>query len=162
MWQRLVVAVYARTPERPRRAVVRLLTPGYRVGVLAVVAREDGRLLLVDQPYTAGWALPGGDVKRGETVGEGLARELREETGLDVAVPEPVLAAQRPHDRWVTFVARVDVSDAVAQRLGPRSAELSRVGWFAPGALPPLDPDVVAPLRLAGVPVVLDGQRERI
>ena len=52
MWQRLVVAVYARTPERPRRAVVRLLTPGYRVGALAVVAREDGRLLLVDQPYT--------------------------------------------------------------------------------------------------------------
>ena len=75
-WERLVVAVYARSPERPRRAVVRLVTPGYRVGVLAVLTRPDGRLLLVDQPYTDGWSLPGGDVKRGETIGQGLsARE---------------------------------------------------------------------------------------
>lgn len=151
MWQRLVVAVYARTPERPRRAVVRLLTPGYRVGVLAVLRRPDGRLLLVDQPYTLGWALPGGDLKRGETVGEGLARELREEVGLEVALPEPVLAAQRAHDRWVTFVARIDVDEPTAERLGARSAELSSAAWFAPAALPPLDPDVVAPLQLAGV-----------
>ena len=48
MLERLVVAVYARTPERPRRAVVRAVTPGYRVGVLAVVTRPDGRLLLVE------------------------------------------------------------------------------------------------------------------
>jgi len=157
MWQRLVVAVYARAPERPRRAVVRLVTPGYRVGVLAVLQRPDGRVLLVDQPYTEGWSLPGGDLKRGETVGQGLARELREEVGLDVAVPEPVQAVQRPHDRWVTFVARLEVDDGTADGLGARSAELSSVGWFAPGALPALDPDVVAPLRLAGVAVPAQG-----
>ena len=151
-WERLVVAVYARTPERPRRAVVRLLTPGYRVGVLAVLTRPDGRLLLVDQPYTEGWSLPGGDLKRGETVGAGLSRELREELGLHVVAPEPVLAAQRPHDRWVTFVARVEVDEPTAARVAPRSAELQQVGWYAPDALPLLDPDVVDPLRLAGVP----------
>ena len=152
LWQRLVVAVYARTPERPRRAVVRLLTPGYRVGVLAVLTRPDGRLLLVDQPYTRGWALPGGDLKRGETAGAGLSRELREELGLDVVVPDPMRAAQRTHDRWVTFVARVDVDEPTAARVAPRSAELRAVGWYAPDALPPLDPDVVDPLRLVGVP----------
>ena len=151
-WERLVVAVYARSPERPRRAVVRLVTPGYRVGVLAVLTRPDGRLLMVDQPYTQGWSLPGGDLKRGETVGQGLARELREEVGLHVEVPEPVLAAQRPHDRWITFVARVDVDEATAAGLGSRTPELSATAWFAPDALPALDPDAVAPLRLAGVP----------
>jgi ADP-ribose pyrophosphatase YjhB (NUDIX family) len=150
-WEQLVVAVYARSPERPRRAVVRLVTPGYRVGVLAVLSRPDGRLLLVDQPYTQGWSLPGGDLKRGESVGQGLSRELREEVGLHVDLPDPVLAAQRPHDRWVTFVAKVDVDDATADQLGSRSPELSATAWFAPDALPPLDPDVVDPLRLVGV-----------
>ncbi|MDP9497636.1 MAG: NUDIX domain-containing protein [Actinomycetota bacterium] len=151
MWERLLVAAYARTPERPRRAVVRLLTPGHRVGVLAVLRRPDGRVLLVDQPYVEGWALPGGDLKRGETVAGALTRELREEIGLHVAVPEPALAAHRAHDRWVTFVAPLQVDDAGADALRPRSPELAAVGWYAPGALPPLHPDTVAPLRLAGV-----------
>jgi len=149
MWQRLVVSVYTRTPPRPRRAVLRLATPGYRVGVLVVLTRPDGRVLLVDQPYVRGWSLPGGDVKRGEAVGDALARELREELGLDVAVPAPHLAAQRVHDRWVTFVARLEVDDAVADSLRARSAELSAVGWFAPGALPEMHPDAAAPLALA-------------
>ena len=151
-WERLVVAVYARTPERPRRAVVRLLTPGYRVGVLAVLTRPDGRVLLVDQPYTEGWALPGGDVKRGETIGQGLSRELREEVGLHVDLPEPVLAAQRADDRWITFVTRVAVDEPTADAIRPLSAELAGVAWFAPDALPPLHPHVVDPLRLVGVP----------
>ena len=88
MWGRLVVAAYTRTPARPRRLVVRLATPGFRVGVLAVVFRPDGRLLLVDQPYNPGWALPGGDLRRGEGPDAGLARELREEIGLQVTAPQ--------------------------------------------------------------------------
>lgn len=145
------MAVYARVPERPRRAVVRLFTPGHRVGVLGVVTRPDGRLLLVDQPYVEGWSLPGGDLKRGETVAQALGRELREEIGLHVQVPEPVLAAHRPHDRWVTFIARVPVDDGVADTLAARSPELSSTAWSAPTALPPLHEDVVGPLRVAGV-----------
>ena len=149
MWERLVVALYRRTPERPRRAVVRLFTPSYRVGALAVLRRPDGRVLLVDQPYVEGWALPGGDLKRGETVAAGLARELREELGLDVPVAPPVLAHQRAHDRWVTFVTTFTVPDAVADGLAPRSAELSRLGWFDPDALPSVHPDAAPPLHLA-------------
>ena len=149
MWERLVVALYSRAPERPRRAVVRLVTPSYRVGVLAVLRRPDGRVLLVDQPYVEGWSLPGGDLKRGETVAAGLVRELREEVGLSVDVDPPVLALQRPDDRWVTFVTSLPVPDDVADTLSPRSAELSRVGWFAPGALPPVHEDSAPPLRLA-------------
>ena len=151
MWERLLVAAYTRAPERPRRAVVRLLTPGHRVGVLAVLRRPDGRVLLVDQPYVEGWALPGGDLRRGETVAGALARELREEIGLHTTVPEPVLAAHRAHDRWVTFVAPLQVDDAVADALRPCSPELAAAAWHAPGALPPLHADTVAPLRLTGV-----------
>lgn len=148
LWQRLVVAVYSRTPERPRRAVVRLATPSYRVGVLAVVTRPDGRVLLVDPPYLTGWGLPGGDVKRGESVPQALARELREEVGLHVDVGPVTEAVQRVHDRWVTFVTRVEITDEVADTLSARSPELSRVGWFAPDALPEIDHDAQPPLDI--------------
>jgi len=148
MWERVLVAGYTAAPHGLRRRVLRLTTPGYRVGVLAVLRRPDGRVLLVDQPYTSGWSLPGGDIKRGEGVRDALARELREELGVRLDVPTPTLAAQRPQDRWVTFVAEVDVDDRVADEVRPQSAELSRVAWFAPDALPEVHGDVVGPLRL--------------
>lgn len=151
-WEQLVVGAYSRAPERPRRALVRLATPGYRVGALAAVVRPDGRLLLVDQPYVRGWSLPGGDLKRGEDPATGLARELREEIALHVTLAPLTLAALRTHDRWVTFVTRVEVTDDVAAGLRSRTAELADVGWFSPDALPLLHGDAVDPLRLVGVP----------
>lgn len=49
---------------------------------------EDGRILLVKQRLseTRDWSLPGGRLERGETLEQGLTREFREETGLDVRV----------------------------------------------------------------------------
>ncbi len=94
-----MVEAYTRTPHVVRRRVLRATTPGYRVGVLGVLRRPDGRVLLVDQPYVVGWSLPGGDLTWGESVQQGLQRELREELGLDLSVPAPVTAHQRTADR---------------------------------------------------------------
>lgn len=58
------------------------------VGVGAVVLAE-GRVLLVRrrfEPLAGQWSLPGGALEVGETLGEGLAREVLEETGLVVEV----------------------------------------------------------------------------
>ena len=55
----------------------------------AVVRDGSGRLLLVrrGRPPSAGlWSLPGGRVEPGETPAEAAVREVREETGLDVAL----------------------------------------------------------------------------
>jgi ADP-ribose pyrophosphatase YjhB (NUDIX family) len=49
------------------------------------VVIEDGRILLLNQDAGArSWSLPGGKLEDGETLAEALAREMREETGLDV------------------------------------------------------------------------------
>jgi 8-oxo-dGTP diphosphatase len=58
------------------------------VGVGGVVL-IDGRVLLVKrrfEPLAGRWSLPGGALEVGESLAEGLARELKEETGLDVDV----------------------------------------------------------------------------
>ena len=58
------------------------------VGVGGVVF-VDGRVLLIKrrfEPLAGRWSLPGGALEVGETLAEGLAREMKEETGLDVEV----------------------------------------------------------------------------
>jgi ADP-ribose pyrophosphatase YjhB (NUDIX family) len=58
------------------------------VGVGGVVFIE-GRVLLIKrrfEPLAGRWSLPGGVLEVGETLSEGLAREMKEETGLDVDV----------------------------------------------------------------------------
>jgi len=58
------------------------------VGVGAVIVR-DGKVLLVKrkyEPLAGRWSLPGGAVEIGETLEACLAREMLEETGLEVTV----------------------------------------------------------------------------
>ena len=56
------------------------------LGVGALVFRR-GRVLLVErgrEPFKGYWSLPGGVLEVGETLERGVAREVKEETGLEV------------------------------------------------------------------------------
>jgi ADP-ribose pyrophosphatase YjhB (NUDIX family) len=85
-------------PERAERILA--LEAGHatpKIDVRGVVFR-DGRILLVRERDGGGWSLPGGWADVGETPGQAVAREVREESGWDV---RPVrLLGLYDRDRW--------------------------------------------------------------
>jgi 8-oxo-dGTP diphosphatase len=67
------------------------------VGVGGVVV-DNGRALLIrraSEPLRGEWSIPGGMLELGETLEQGVARELLEETGLQVRVLELIEVFER-------------------------------------------------------------------
>ena len=64
----------------------KLLLPGVR----AIILNEEGEILLQKRGDFVVWGLPAGGVELGESAYEGLKREIKEETGLDVLAATPM------------------------------------------------------------------------
>lgn len=103
-------------------------------GVGAVIKAAD-RYLLIRRgraPNAGQWSVPGGKVQLGETMRAAVAREVKEETGLDVEVGEPLWVGETMdpdtppgwHFILIDFEARLSGGDL---RVGDDAAE---IGWF--------------------------------
>jgi ADP-ribose pyrophosphatase YjhB (NUDIX family) len=117
-------------PPRPRAV---------HIAAIALIRRDDD-VLLVESRYPnrdgTFWALPGGMLEADETVEEGLAREVLEETGLAIGGHVQVsaliwLTTANDAPPWLTLLCEPESFD---------------------GGLSPDDPDRVT-LRAAFVPV---------
>ena len=74
---------------RPTRRVLRGNIPAQPIVGVGAVIIQDGKVVLVKrrfEPLAGQWSLPGGRLELGETLEAGLAREMLEETGLEVEV----------------------------------------------------------------------------
>jgi mutator protein MutT len=109
--------------------------PFLGVGALII---EDGRILLVErgkEPLKGFWSIPGGIVETGEKLEEGIRREVREETGLDVEpysmfeIFERIIpdVEGRPEYHYVLI-------DYLCRRLSGEpgaASDVSRVAWVS-------------------------------
>jgi len=105
----------------------------FRIGVFALIER-NGEYLLGRRRDIGWWNLPGGGLEYGETLEEGLAREVMEEVGVEVAIERLVGVYSKPQKREVVLTFLCHLSDPGAQP--GVSDETSEVGWFAPERLP--------------------------
>jgi ADP-ribose pyrophosphatase YjhB (NUDIX family) len=120
------------------------------VGVGAVIVHEE-RVLLVQrgtEPMKGRWSIPGGLVELGETLADGVRREVLEETGL---VVEPVALVElldrihredtriRYHYVIADYLCRVTGGQAAAGSDAAAVRWANRAEWIQPGELN-LDP----------------------
>lgn len=111
-------------------------------GRILLARRTEGRDL-------AGlWEFPGGKVDAGESPEQALARELREELGIEAEIGEALIAVpqQMPHKR-----IRLDVRHVPVHRGTPRGLDGQALAWVPADklvryAMPPADRPVVAAL----------------
>ncbi|MDP9364248.1 MAG: NUDIX domain-containing protein [Chloroflexota bacterium] len=93
---------------------------------------EHGRVLLCHRRDVDLWNLPGGGLEPGETPWDGVVREVREETGLEVAVQRLAGVYSKPEVNEVVFSF---VCDVVGGALA-LSDEADRIEYFVPEAIP--------------------------
>jgi ADP-ribose pyrophosphatase YjhB (NUDIX family) len=102
-----------------------------------VIAVADGRLLLnlrAIDPGKGSWSFPSGYVDLGETPESAAIREVKEETGFDVALDGLVGVYSSPN-RPVVFIV---YSGSVVGGEATGCDEVEAVGYFDPANLPPL------------------------
>jgi ADP-ribose pyrophosphatase YjhB (NUDIX family) len=128
------------------------------VAVGAVVRRGDELLLVRRGRGTAvgQWAIPGGRVDFGEGLKAAVAREVREETGLDVKVGRFLGWAERMGDDPAPY--HYVILDFAAEPIGPPSEarpgdDADAVAWVATKDLEtyPLVAGLAEFLRRAGL-----------
>ena len=102
--------------------------PMHSVSVAGILVDERDRALVIRRRDNRQWEPPGGVLEVGETISDGLRRELREETGLDVAAGD-LTGVYKNMDRGI--VALVFRCAAVSGEL-TLNAEVSEFRWMTP------------------------------
>ena len=115
--------------------------PGYvtpKVTVGAVVGNDDGELLLVQRANSGVWLYPTGWADVGYSAAEVVVKEVREETGIECEVVQPVaiLDGMRLGFTGIPLYSLVFHCRMTGGSLQPHPLEVRDVGFFAEGCLP--------------------------
>jgi len=128
--------------------------PVFTIGVFAVIIDEKRRVLLCRRTDHDLWNLPGGGLENGEAPWEGVVREVKEETGLDVEVKylSGVYAKSQENDLVFQFVCEVVGGEIII------SDEADEIGFFAFNDIP----INTAPKQITRVKDALDNSEKTV
>lgn len=113
--------------------------------VVAIVQDDEGRVLLIHKTDNNRWALPGGGHEIGESISDTVVREVKEETGYDVAVEAITGTYTNPRHVMAYDDGEVRQQFSIAFRAtliggeARTSDESSEVEWVHPEYLERLD-----------------------
>jgi ADP-ribose pyrophosphatase YjhB (NUDIX family) len=103
------------------------------VGVRVIILRE-GRVLLVKHSYQDAWYVPGGGVKRGETLVEAVRREAMEEVGASLGELRVMGVYTNLYEGKSDHVAVFVCTRATVS--GHSDGEIEHFGFYELSALP--------------------------
>lgn len=132
MLSKIIGFVWKKTPSFVRLRAIRSIQTKFTVSVAAVIFNEKDEVLLLEhllRPFSS-WGIPGGFIEGGEQPEPALRREIREETGLELANVKMIRV--RTIKRHVEILFRAEgVGKAEV-----RSREITGVEWFAVEQMP--------------------------
>ncbi len=124
--------VWKKLPYRFRSLIVRTTQAKFTASAAVVIVNAEGQVLLLDHRIRpgSGWGLPGGFLEYDEQPGEGIRREILEETGLELHDLALLLVRATGKHIEVLFLARGNGTPLI------KTDEISGFGWYAAEQLP--------------------------
>jgi 8-oxo-dGTP pyrophosphatase MutT (NUDIX family) len=101
----------------------------HSVSVAAVITNEAGEVLMIQRRDNLRWEPPGGVLEAGESISEGLAREVQEETGYAV---QPTLLTGVYKNMTRSVIALVFRAKIVESSRRPTDDEAVSISWLTP------------------------------
>jgi ADP-ribose pyrophosphatase YjhB (NUDIX family) len=143
--------------ELPAEQFDGLVADEGRWGVGALVTHEGRALLVREGSKASDWVLPGGKLEAGERHAEGAAREVYEETGVEVVVEDLLAVSEqtfvhaedgRSFEYYFATFGATPVGDPAATASDPGLAEedIVAVEWHAEAPDDALDRDLLVDL----------------
>ena len=113
------------------------MTPRQPLIVVAGVLTNSSGEVLINQrsqpaQFAGQWEFPGGKIEPGESLHQALARELKEELGIEVLASTPLISIT--HD-YPHATVRLKVRNVTKHTGTPTGAEGQAIQWVHPDAL---------------------------
>ena len=83
----------------------------FKISVFGIIKNEENRVLLCLRNDYNIWNLPGGGLEKGETPWQGIIREVKEETGLNIEVIKLIGVYSKPNKDEIVFSFECNIID---------------------------------------------------
>src|SRR5437762_6811474 len=132
MFREAIGKLWKMLPRSARLRAVRLTQTTFTVSVGAIIINENSEILLLNHVLRpkSGWGFPGGFLDFAENPSEAIAREVREETGINLENLRLLRVMVRGRHLEIIFAARPVGEPRVLSR------EIYELGWFGFDSLP--------------------------